>query len=264
MGCHVQHAHGAYLVAVSDMRTAAFASLLRSRGRACPGLRSGGRGGRPSLGAAGVFRASPAAAPNAANATNGGVGPAASAGAQAGPHPTLSLGDYRIHTSLPGGVALHYPTVAPASEPGPSLGSRGSLGSPASSSPAAAASGVRAGSPPSRGRREGGEGPRNPAIGCIQGRAAMGGLFLPYAMFCLAARPRSPLPASARKRGERVPASRSARVPFSQSCMSFLHLVSFHLVPLLPPPGSPARRDPDSRVSCAGAGACRRRRGSRA
>ena len=120
---------------------------------------------------------------------------------------------YRIRTSAPGVVALHYPNrrpglragaqprssrqprtgvlpdshisvrwrgvalpqppalakagVAPASEPGPSLGSRGSLGGPTSSPPAAAASGVRDGSPPSRGRRKAGEGPRNPAVGRI-------------------------------------------------------------------------------------------------
>ena len=36
----------------------------------------------------GLCRASPAAALNAANVTNGGVGAAASAGAEAGPHPT--------------------------------------------------------------------------------------------------------------------------------------------------------------------------------
>ena len=53
------------------------------------------------------------------------------------------------------------PTVAPAPEPGPSLGSHGSPGGPACSSPAAAASEVRDGSPPSRGRRKGGESPRS-------------------------------------------------------------------------------------------------------
>ncbi len=62
------------------------------------------------------------------------------------------------------------PTVAPAPEPGPSLGSRGNFSGRSRSSPAAAAaptppsfqfaafraaSGVRAGSPPSRGRRVG-------------------------------------------------------------------------------------------------------------
>ena len=46
---HVPHAVGAYPVTVSCMKTATFASLLRLRGRACPGLRSGGRGGRPSF-----------------------------------------------------------------------------------------------------------------------------------------------------------------------------------------------------------------------
>ena len=37
------------------------------------------------------------------------------------------------------------------------------------------------------------------------------------------------------------------------SCMSFLHPVSFHSIPFSPPPGLPERRDPNSRVSCAGA-----------
>ena len=53
-------------------------------------------------------------------------------------------------------------TVAPDHDPGPSPGSRGSLGGPPCSSPAAAASGVRDGSPPSRGRREGGKCFRRP------------------------------------------------------------------------------------------------------
>ena len=37
------------------------------------------------------------------------------------------------------------------------------------------------------------------------------------------------------------------------SCMSFLHPVSFYSLPFFPPPGLPGRRDPNSRVSCAGA-----------
>ena len=37
----------------------------------------------------------------------------------------------------------------------------------------------------------------------------------------------------------------------SASCMSFRHPVSFHSVPVFPPPGLPEQRDPDSRVSCA-------------
>ncbi len=44
----------------------------------------------------------------------------------------------------------------------------------------------------------------------------------------------------------------------SASRMLFTHPASFHFVPFFPPPGFPERRDPDSRVSCAGACACRR------
>ena len=143
------------------------------------------------------------------------------------------IGSYRIHTSAPGVVALHYPNRLPSrkrgppriavrgrpgfsspsprtarsGDPGPIPDSRGSPGSGsgagpgrfALSPPAAAAqnaaivrfaafraaaaaqnaaivwfaafraaSGIRDGSPPSRGRRKGGKGPRNPAVGRIR------------------------------------------------------------------------------------------------
>ena len=64
------------------------------------------------------------------------------------------------------------------------------------------------------------------------------------------------------RHGHPVPFSRLSNKPL------LIAPVSFHSVPSAPPPVRPVRRDPDSRVSCAGArarrGACRRRRGSRA
>ena len=62
------------------------------------------------------------------------------------------------------GVALPR-SVAPAPEPGPSPDSRASVGGSISSPPAAAAAGVRAGSPPSRGRRKKDKGLHGRAVG---------------------------------------------------------------------------------------------------
>ena len=66
-----------------------------------------------------------------------------------------------------------------------------------------------------------------------------GGPFFPPATPRPAARPRFPLLASPRKRGQGISGRRSAGAPVSQSCMSFLHPVSFHFVPFSPPPGCP-------------------------
>ena len=72
-----------------------------------------------------------------------------------------------------------------------------------------------------------------------------------------------PSPRHSRKRERRLRSGRPVlpglRLP--ASCMSFLHPVSFPSVPFSPPPGSPVRRDPDSRVMRAGA--CVRRRAFR-
>ena len=94
-----------------------------------------------------------------------------------------------------------------------------------------------------------------------------GGRFFPCATSCPTARPRSPLAASPRRRSAGISVNRSAETSFSQSCMLFLNLVSFHLVPCPPPPGSPERRTLIRAYPArapAPAGACRRRRGSHA
>ena len=59
-----------------------------------------------------------------------------------------------------------------------------------------------------------------------------------------------PLPRAGEEicRNRPVPAKPSP----SASCMSFHHPVSFHSIPFSPPPCLPERRDPNSRVSCAG------------
>ena len=89
-----------------------------------------------------------------------------------------------------------------------------------------------------------------------------GALFQPgKALSCRTAA--GPSPRRSRKREGRLRSGRPVLPGLSlpASCMSFLHPVSFPSVPFSPPPGSPVRRDPDSRVMCASA--CARRRAFR-